>query len=57
MGTHADELEEKLGAILPDGWEDKFETHEDRMELFERSFDRAEAIARQAIALLREAGI
>jgi hypothetical protein len=49
-----DDLEERLNNILPEGWEDRFETHEDRMELFERSFDKAESIARQAIAMLKE---
>jgi hypothetical protein len=48
-----DELELRLDSILPDNWEDRFETHEDRMEFFERSFDQAEAIARQAIVLLK----
>ncbi len=52
-----DALEKSLNDILPDGWEDRFETHEDRMDLFERSFDKAETIARQAIKLLRDGGI
>jgi hypothetical protein len=48
-----DAMESELNDILPDGWEEQFEAHEDRMELFERSFDKAENIARQAIAMLR----
>lgn len=51
--TVIDSMESRLNDILPDGWEDRFETHEDRYELFERSFDKAESIARQAIAMLR----
>jgi hypothetical protein len=49
-----DALEKRLNDILPEGWEERFETHEDRYELFERSFDTAESIARQAIKALRE---
>ena len=48
-----DAFENKLSEILPEGWEDKFETHEDRAELFERSFDKAETIAWALIAALR----
>lgn len=48
------ELEKRLNAILPDNWEDRFETHEDLYGLFERSFDKAEAIAREAIRIILE---
>jgi hypothetical protein len=48
------ELEKALGNILPNNWEDKFETHEDLYELFQRSFDKAEDIAIRAIAILKE---
>ena len=46
-------LEDGLGKILPDNWQDRYETHEDRYDLFERSFDKAEAIALHAIELLK----
>jgi hypothetical protein len=46
-------FEKELRDILPDGWEDKFETHEDLYGLFERSYDRAETIAWALIAALR----
>lgn len=48
-----DLMEKRLDEILPDNWEDRFETHEERMELFDRSFEKAESIARQAIKMLR----
>jgi len=46
-------FEKELSEILPDGWEEKFETHEDLAELFERSFEKAESIAWALIAALR----
>ena len=46
-------LEDRLGKILPDNWQDRYETHEDLYKLFERSFDKAEAIALHAIELLK----
>jgi hypothetical protein len=48
------DLEKRLDNILPDDWDVKFETHEDLYNLFERSFDKAEDIAREAIKLLKE---
>lgn len=53
LNTQIEVLEDGLGKILPDNWQDKYETHEDLYELFERSFDKAEAIALHAIELLK----
>jgi hypothetical protein len=53
LSVKIEALESLLSNILPDNWQDKFETHEDLYELFERSFFKAEAIASQAIELLK----
>jgi hypothetical protein len=38
---------------LPDGWEDRFESHEDLYNLFEVAYDKADTIAWTLIAALR----
>jgi len=50
------ELEERLASALPENYE-KWETHEDLYEGFERAFERAENVARDAIKLLKELGV
>ena len=50
------ELEERLARALPENYE-KWETHEDLYEGFERAFERAENVARDAIKLLKELGV
>jgi hypothetical protein len=48
-----DSFAKQLSEILPDGWEDRFESHEDLYNLFEVAYDKADTIAWTLIAALR----
>ncbi len=48
-----DDLDTQLQSILPEDWQDKWETHEEQRDLFERCYDKADVVASKAIALLR----